>query len=88
MPGRNGGRSANRTWRTLYVIGGVAAILVLLGTLSDIVIISIPGWQTSTVPTSVAQWFAQFSEKPLLGLRNLDLLNITLSVVGWPWSWL
>jgi hypothetical protein len=36
------------------------------------------------VPTSVAQWFAQFSENPLLALRNLDLLNITLSVVGIP----
>lgn len=76
--------SADRVWGTVYVIGAAAAILALAGTLFDIVLTSIPGWQASTVPTSVVGWFAQFQVNPLLGLRNLDLLNITIAVVGIP----
>lgn len=76
--------SADRAWRSIYVIGAVAAIAALAGTLADIAIASIPGWQAWTVPTSVAGWFSQFQANPLLGLRNLDLLNITIAVVGIP----
>ncbi len=71
-------------WRGIYVLGAVAAVLALAGTLLDIVLASIPGWQASTVPTSVEQWFAQFQANPLLGLRNLDLLNIVVALVGLP----
>jgi len=76
--------AVDRSWNRLYIIGAVAALVALAGTLADIVITSIPGWQASTVPTSIEQWFAQFQANPLLGLRNLDLLNITISAVGLP----
>jgi len=72
------------SWRSIYILGGVSAVLVLGGTLFDIVLTSIPGWQASTVPTSVVLWLVQFEATPLLGLRNLDLLNITVAVVGLP----
>jgi hypothetical protein len=68
----------------MYVIGAIAAILALSGTIADIVITSIPGWEASTVPTSIVGWFAQFEANPLLGLRNLDLLNVVLAVIAVP----
>ncbi len=76
--------TADSAWKSLYKIGAAAAILALCGTLFDIVLASMPGWQASTVPTSVAQWYEQLQTNPLLGLRNLDLLNIIIAVVGLP----
>lgn len=69
---------------SLYILGAIAALAALAGTLADIVITMIPGWEASTVPTTIEQWFTQFQVNPLLGLRNLDLLNITISVIGVP----
>ncbi|MDA3937098.1 MAG: hypothetical protein PF636_09670 [Actinomycetota bacterium] len=77
-------QSTDRTWRSMYIIGAIAAILALSGTIADIVITSIPGWEASTVPTSIVGWFAQFEANPLLGLRNLDLLNVVLAVIAVP----
>lgn len=71
-------------WHRLYTLGAMAAILALAGTLLDIVLTSMPGWQTSTVPTTVVQWFAQFDANPVLGLRNLDLLNVIITAIGLP----
>lgn len=72
------------SWRGLYAAGAVFALVVLTGTVLDIGITMIPGWDPSTVPTDATSWFAQFVEAPLLALRNLDLLNVVLSVVGLP----
>ena len=73
------------SWRSIYILGAVSAVLTLGGTVFDIVLASIPGWQsTSTVPTSVVSWLVQFGAAPLLALRNLDLLNTVLAVVGLP----
>lgn len=77
-------QSADRAWRSTYILGAIAAILALSGTIADIVITSLPGWQASTVPTSVEGWFPQFQANPLLGLRNLDLLNVVISVIAVP----
>ncbi len=79
-----GKTTAGAGWLSLYFIGAAAAMLALAGTLFDIVLASIPGWEVSTVPTSIGQWYAQFQTRPLLALRNLDLLNIIVSVVGLP----
>lgn len=84
MSGVEEAESADRAWRSVYIIGAIAAIFALLGTVADIGISAIPGWQASTVPTSVVGWFGQFQENPLLGLRNLDLLNVVISVIAVP----
>lgn len=76
--------TTDSSWRDIYVVGGIAALLALAGTLTDIAITMIPGWEASTVPATIQAWFTQFQTNPLLGLRNLDLLNITVSVVGIP----
>jgi MFS family permease len=81
---RRAGLAAGSAWRSLYVLGAIAALVALAGTLADIVITMIPGWEASTVPATVEQWFTQLHVNPWLGLRNLDLLNITVSAVGLP----
>lgn len=69
------------SWRSIYILGAASAVLVLAGTLLDFVLASVPSWQASTAPTSVVLWLAQFEATPLLGLRNLDLLNSSRG--GW-----
>ena len=76
--------TTDSSWRDIYVVGGIAALLALVGTLTDIAITMIPGWEASTVPVTIQAWFSQFQANPLLGLRNLDLLNVTISLIGVP----
>ena len=76
--------TTDSSWRSIYVVGGIAALLALAGTLTDIAITMIPGWEVSTVPATIQAWFTQFQANPLLGLRNLDLLNVTISVIQIP----
>lgn len=74
----------HRDWRLLYTIGGVVAFVALGGMLVDIALTLMPGWGIDTVPTEAAAWFSQFADEPLLGVRNLDLLNAVLAVVVIP----
>ena len=76
--------TTENSWRGIYIVGGIAALLALAGTLTDIAITMIPGWEASTVPATIQAWFTQFQTNPLLGLRNLDLLNVTVSAIGIP----
>lgn len=76
--------NTDTSWRSIYVVGGIAALLALAGTLSDIVLAIMPGWEASTVPATIQAWFTQLETKPLLGLRNLDLLNGAISIVQIP----
>jgi hypothetical protein len=72
------------SWRILYKLGGLAAIIAIMGTMLDITLTFLPGWSASTVPETAIDWFAQFQSNWLLGLRNLDLLNIIISIVTIP----
>jgi hypothetical protein len=72
------------SWRAMYLVGGIAALIALAGTLTDIALAMVPGWEASTVPASIQAWFAQFQSKPLLALRNLDLLNAVISTIQIP----
>jgi hypothetical protein len=75
---------ARSEWKLLYTVGGLVAFVALGGMLFDIVLATIPGWGTDTVPADAVGWFSQFASNPLLAMRNLDLLNVTLSVVSIP----
>lgn len=77
-------RTQDSSWQGIYIVGGITALLALAGTLTDIAITMIPGWGASTVPATIQAWFAQFQTNWLLGLRNLDLLNLTISLIGIP----
>lgn len=72
------------SWEKMYLIGGVMSLLALLGTLIDISLTMVPGWEITTVPATILGWFTQFQEQPILGLRNLDLLNAFILFIQIP----
>jgi hypothetical protein len=63
-------------WRSICTMGGVFTILALIGIVLDVVIGSITGGNLSALPQTAVDRFAQFQKSPLLGLYNLDLLNM------------
>jgi len=71
-------------WSFLYAVGASVAVLSLIGFIADIVLTMLPGWGPESVPADPAGWLSQLSAQPWLGLRNLDFLNVFLSVVSLP----
>lgn len=71
-------------WRSLYLLGAAVAVVGIAGVVLDIGLTMLPGWGPESVPSDAAGWFRQFAADPLLGLRNLDLLNVGLSVISLP----
>lgn len=69
-----------RSWRALYLAGGVAALTVLL-----LVAVQMPVFLSRPLPSTVVEWFALFRESPVVGLVNMDVLmmvdNALLAVV-------
>lgn len=57
------------------------AFIGLIGILLDVAIGSITGGDLSALPQTAIDRFMQFQENPLLGLYNLDLLNITNQII-------
>jgi hypothetical protein len=66
----------NENWRGVYITGGIATIVALIGIVLDVIVGSTTGGNLSTLPQTAVDRFAQFEISPLLGLYNLDLLNI------------
>lgn len=71
-------------WRPLYRVGAAVAVIGLALMAFDIVLSMMPGWDTGTTPATSAAWLEQMAASPLLGLRNLDLLNVGISFVMLP----
>ena len=65
-----------RALRILLVVGALGAILSVLGALADIAIGTITGGSVTALPHDAAGRFAELAAQPLLGLYNLDLLNL------------
>jgi hypothetical protein len=63
-------------WRGIYVTGGIATIIALLGIVLDVIVGYSTGGNLSALPQTAVDRFTQFQANPLLGLYNLDLLNI------------
>jgi hypothetical protein len=74
--------TADSNWESLYKIGGTAALMAVLVGLIEIIINFFPGGSAS--PETVIAWFTLFQNNWFLGLRNLGLLNIILTVLGIP----
>ena len=74
--------STEQNWKKVYLWGGIAAFLSLGGTLIDITLTMVPGWEPSTVPENIQGWFSQLQSNPWLGFRNLDSLNLMISIIG------
>ena len=76
--------TADDQWRDVYMIGGIAALIALAGTLTDIAITMIPDWGVASVPDTTQAWFTQFQTNTLLAVRNLDLLNLIIAIIQIP----
>src|SRR5512144_3284032 len=68
--------SAEKQWQSIYTLGGIATVIALIGIVLDVIVGSITGGNLSALPQTAVDRFAQFQMNPLLGLYNLDLLNI------------
>jgi len=80
----NESASANTTvgQTSLYKLGSVAALLIVLTALLEIIITFLPGGYASA--DTVSDWFTLFQNNWFLGLRNLGLLNIVMNLLGVP----
>ena len=76
--------SLEKQWKSIYALGGVTTIVALCGILLDVIIGSITGGNLSALPQTAIDRFAQFQANPLLGLYNLDLLNILNQIIFIP----
>ncbi|HEV8669636.1 MAG TPA: hypothetical protein VGS01_02760 [Candidatus Limnocylindria bacterium] len=64
-------RAADREWRTLFRIGGLAAFSVLALVPLQMIVFFV--WPP---PASVVEWFALFQRSAVIGLLDMDLLMI------------
>ena len=73
--------NSEKQWQFIYKVGGITTIVVLCGIILDIVVGSITGGDISALPHTAIERFTQFKGNSLLGLYNLDLLNIINEIV-------
>lgn len=71
-------------WKVIYRIGGVTALIVLIATILDIMLGIILGGDLSTLPISAIDKFNQFQDNWLVGLYNLDALNLITTLLMIP----
>lgn len=68
-------------WKSLYVLGGIAALIVPLASVADIAIGFALGGDLSKLPGTAVERFVEFRQSPWLGLYHLDLLNATTTLI-------
>jgi hypothetical protein len=71
----------DKQWKTIYKIGAIATIFVLCGIILDMVVGSVTGGNVAALPQSAIGRYNQFKENRLLGLYNMDLLNIVNQII-------
>lgn len=69
-------------WKTLYRVGGMAALGTVLVGLVEMDITFLPGG--NTVKKTVFDWFTLFQNNRFMGLRDLGLLNILFYALDIP----
>ena len=65
----------SENWKGIYVLGGIATILVLAGVVLDIALGSVSGGDLAALPQTAVERFSQLQSGWFMGLYNLDLLN-------------
>lgn len=76
--------SSGSQWNGIFLFGAISAIIVLAGTILDIIFGSVTGGNLSALPQSAADRFMQFQHDPLIALYNLDLLNVIIQIIMIP----
>jgi hypothetical protein len=77
-------KNSEKQWNSIYTLGGVAAIIALLGILLDVVIGIVTGGNLSALPQTAIDRFTEFHDNKFLGLYNLDLLTIIVQMIVIP----
>ena len=72
---------SDKQWKFIYKVGAVTTIIVLCGIILDIIVGNITGGNIAELPQTAIERFNQFEENWLLGLYNLDLLNILNQII-------
>jgi hypothetical protein len=75
-------QNTDSNWKSLYRLGGVAALSTVLVGIVEIIITFLPGGNTPY--ETVFDWFTLFQNNWFMGLRNLGLLNIFFTALGIP----
>ena len=73
--------NTEKQWRSIYLIGGIATIITLIGIVLDVVIGNLTGGNLAALPQTAVERFVQFHENTWLGLYNLDLLNAINQII-------
>lgn len=68
----------------IYLTGAIASVIVIILTLLDIFIGTLSGGDLSMIPQFAVDKFTQLQENKLIGLYNLDLLNLIVSAIMIP----
>ena len=72
---------SDKQWKVIYKVGAITTIIVLCGIILDIILGNITGGNIAELPQTAVERFNQFKENELLGLYNLDLLNIINQII-------
>ena len=72
---------SDKQWKFIYKVGAVTTIIVLCGIILDIIVGNITGGNIAELPQTAIERFSQFKDNQLLGLYNLDLLNIINQII-------
>ncbi len=71
---------SSHSWKAVYRLGGAAAILTIIAGIVEILVTNLPDGGISSSGLSVNGWFEVFNRNPLMGMRNLGLINIFLNL--------
>jgi hypothetical protein len=78
-------QTTDSSWKSLYIMGGAAALISVLLVLLDIFVsILLPGGEVEPGARSALDWFALFQEDAYYGFRDLGVLNVLNVVLGIP----
>lgn len=78
------GASEMKALQRIYLLGFITTVLVVFGSISDVVIGMSLGGDLSEIPSTAVERFSQFQANPFIGLYYLDLLNVTVAIVMIP----
>jgi hypothetical protein len=70
-----------KQWKIIFKIGAITTMIVLCGIILDMVVGTMTGGNIAELPQTAVERFNQFKENGLLGLYNLDLLNIINQII-------
>lgn len=74
--------SADQNWKSLYKVGGIAALGTVLVGVIEIAITFLPGGNDTH--QTVFDWFTLFQNNAFMGLRSLGLLNLFFYALNIP----